>query len=102
VGYAAYVINMSVKNVGQTHIGYHGIGDITDMDSPSWHKGYLFISYANEGTSFDLDPGASYPFTITMGVGAPAGTYQMEVSILNKNDITPNPYVFKVRVPVVP
>lgn len=102
VGYAAHVIDMTVENVGQTRIGYFGITDVTDMDSPNWHKGYLSISYADQTTSFSLGSGESYPFTITMGVGAPAGTYQMEVGVLNKNDITPNPYIFRVRVQVVP
>jgi hypothetical protein len=102
VGYPAYIIDMTVENVGETSIGYHSIADITDMDSPNWHQGYLSISYADQTTSFALESGETYPFTITMGVGAPVGIYQMEVGILNKNDIAPNPYIFRVRVQVVP
>lgn len=86
---------------GQGPISIRGIGDITDRDDPSWHKGNMAIDHAGEGGTFELKE--EVPFTITLAdvqyvPPVAAGTYEMEVGIQNNNGIMPNPYIFRYRV----
>jgi hypothetical protein len=98
-----YVLNLTIENSGQIPIGFWGIYDISDQDSPSWHGGRVTVDYADKTSSFALDPGETYPFTLTLDNLAVASTaYEIEVGIPNKNDVTPNPFTFRVRFVTVP
>lgn len=93
-----YTYNMTVNNWSNFEMGFFGVYDVTDMDSVYYHDGKISIGYADISSSFALDPDQSYPFTITLDNTAVANTvYRIDVGIMNKNGVTPNPYVFTVR-----
>jgi hypothetical protein len=98
-----YVLNLTIRNSGQIPMGFWGIHDISNQDSPSWHGGRVAVDYADKTSSFALDPDKTYPFTLTLdNLAAASKTYEIEVGIANKNDITPNPFTFKVRFVTIP
>jgi len=93
-----YTVDFTISNNGGIEIGFWGINDISDMDSVSYHDGKATISYTDDSSSFSILPDESYPFSVTLDdTAVAASTYQIEIGISNKNDVTPNPYTFKVR-----
>lgn len=102
-----YTTDLNVEITGDERIGYWGIYDMTDHDDLSWHQGNMSISYADVTSSFDVGPSEKYPFTVTLqditGNAVTANTtYEIEVGVLNKDGLVPNPYMFRVRVTVNP
>lgn len=93
-----YQVDFTINNNGEIEINFWGINDITDMDSVSYHDGKVTVSYADDTGTFSISPDGSYPFSVTLDdTAAPTSTYQIEIGISNKNDVTPNPYIMKVR-----
>jgi hypothetical protein len=88
-----------LQNAGNVRIDYWGISLVV---TPYEDQEMLSITHAFDGSSFSLNPGeemdfylvAADPFTTV----STAGVMELTISISNKFDVTPNPYVFYVLI----